>query len=80
MVSMGGTMEVRQTSLDSARLVLAFVRTVAVLLLAPWVLAISLLVLSVRSGRGRRRVLLLVGTILSALLGLVMFWAAVAAF
>jgi hypothetical protein len=60
---------------------LVFVPAVEVALLTPWLVAIALLVLALRSDRsGRGRVWLLVGTALFALLGLGMFWAAIAAF
>ena len=60
---------------------LAFVPAVEVALLAPWLVAIALLVLALRSDRSRRgRVWLLVGAVLFVLLALGMFWAAIAAF
>jgi hypothetical protein len=59
----------------------AFVRAVEVALLTPWLVAIALLVLALRSDRSRRgRVWLLVGVGLFVLLGLAMFWAAIMAF
>ena len=60
---------------------LAFVPAVEVALLTPWLVAIALLVLALRSDRSRRgRVWLLVGAVLFVLLALGMFWAAIAAF
>ena len=60
---------------------LAFVPSVEVALLTPWLIAIALVVVALRSGRSRRgRVWLLVGAVLLALLGLGMFWTAVMAF
>ena len=60
---------------------LAFVRAVEVALLTPWLVAIALLVIALRSDRSRRgRVWLLVGVGLFVLLGLAMFWTAIMAF